>query len=269
MAKTNSTVARNEACPVTRVSARERHNERKNANYFNGDIVAERTKMNVHYHQIFRSDGTVENYQETIDRLLEEKKIVKHNFKPKSAIIDELVFDVNTDYFEQNGGYEFAEKFYEEAYRLAVKEVGSENYILSAVLHADEHNKAESERLCYDVFHYHLHIVYVPVAQKEIKWTKRAGPELAGKVKAVIPQINHTDKWPRIKVGRGYVNEYSKLQDRYFEHMKAAGFDGFERGERGSTAEHLDALEFKIRQDEKRVDALDERIEKREAQSET
>jgi prefoldin subunit 5 len=268
MAKTNFTVVRNEACPVTRVSVRERHNERKNENYFNGDVVPERSEMNVHFHRNFRPDGTPESYQETIDRLLEEGTIVKRNFKPKSAIIDELVFDVNTDYFERNGGYEFAKRFYEEAYRLAVKEVGDERYILSAVLHADERNKALSDALGHDVFHYHLHVVYVPVVRKEIKWTKRAGPELAGKVKAVIPQVNHTDKWPRIKVGRGYVNEYSKLQDRYHDHMKAAGFDGFERGERGSTAEHLDVLDFKIQQDERRLEALDRQGEKKEARIE-
>jgi hypothetical protein len=256
MAKSNFTVVRNEACPSSRVSAREGHNERKNKNPLNADIVPERAALNVHFHQNFTPDGTVETYQQTIDRLLDEKKIVKHNFKPKSAIIDELVFDVNTDYFEQNGGYEFAKKFYEEAYRLAVKEVGSEDYILSAVLHADERNKALSEHLGRDVYHYHLHVVYVPIVTKEIKWTKRAGMELAGKVKATIPQVNHTDKWPRIKVGRGYINEYSKLQDRYFGHMRAAGFDGFERGERGSTAEHLEVLEFKSQQEQKRAEAL-------------
>ena len=254
---------RNESCTTARVSVREHHNERKNENYFNADIVPERAGLNMHFHQNFHPDGTVESYQETIDRLLAEGKIVKHNFKPKSAIVDELVFDVNTDYFEQNGGYDFAKRFYEEAYRLAVKEVGSEDYILSAVLHADERNKAESERLGYDVFHYHLHVVYVPVVQKELKWTKRAGPELAGKVKAVIPQINHTEKWPRIKVGRGYINEYSKLQDRYHEHMKAAGFSDLQRGERGSTTEHLEVLDYKIQQDKKRLDALDRQTEKK------
>jgi chromosome segregation ATPase len=113
-----------------------------------------------------------------------------------------------------------------------------------------------------------LHVVYVPVVTKEIKYTKRAGAELAGKVKEVITQINHTDKWPRIKVGRGYINEYSKLQDRFYEHMKAADFDGFERGERGSSAEHLDVLDYKIQQDNLRLDVLDERVEKKEAKLE-
>jgi hypothetical protein len=246
----------------------EGHNDRRSVNPMNADIVQERTAMNVYYHRNFTPNGEVETYHQTIDRLLAEKKIVKHNFKPKSAIVDEFVLDVNSEYFERNGGYEFAKKFYEEAYRYAVKEAGSENYIVSAVLHADERNKELSERLGRDVYHYHLHVVYVPVVEKEIKWTKRAGPELVGKVKEVIPQINHTDKWPRKKSGRGFINEYSKLQDRYHAHMTAAGYADLVRGERGSTAEHLDVLDFKIQQDNRRLADLDNQVKKKEARSE-
>ena len=39
--------------------------------------------------------------------------------------------------------------------------------------------------------------------------------------------------------------------------MKVAGFDGFERGERGSTREHLEVLDYKIQQDKKRAADLD------------
>ena len=84
-----------------------------------------------------------------------------------------MVFDVNSAYFERNGGYAYAKRFFEEAYRLAVKEAGGEEYILSAVMHADERNRALSEQLGRDIYHYHLHVVYVPVVEKEVKWTKR------------------------------------------------------------------------------------------------
>ena len=50
----------------------------------------------------------------------------------------ELIFDVNSAYFYNHGGYEFAKQFYEDAYKAAVEIVGSEQYILSAVMHADE-----------------------------------------------------------------------------------------------------------------------------------
>ena len=268
MTKTHKTFIRNNSYTTGKVSFVEGHNERKNKNPINADVVPERADMNVHYHQNFTPGGTPETYHQTIDRLLDERKIVKHNFKPNSAIIDDFILDINTSYFEENGGYEFAKKFYEEAYRYAVSEVGSEDYILSAVLHADERNKDISEQLGRDIYHYHLHVVYVPVVQKELKWTKRAGEDLAGKVKEVIPQINHTEKWPRKKTSRGYINEYSKLQDRFYEHMKAAGFDGFERGERGSTAEHLDVNTFKRQQEEKKLVIVSEQVEKKEARLE-
>jgi hypothetical protein len=84
-------------------------------------------------------------------------------------------------------------------------------------------------------------------------------PELARKLKEVIPQISQSNKWPlRVPVERDgktiMLNSYSLLQDRYFEHMRAAGFDGFERGEHGSTAEHLDVLDYKIKQDTARAE---------------
>ncbi len=56
---------------------------------------------------------------------------------------------------------------------MAVAEVGDEKYILSATMHADERNKALSEQLGKDVYHYHLHVVYIPVVQKEILYSKQ------------------------------------------------------------------------------------------------
>jgi hypothetical protein len=233
------------------------------------DIDQSREHLNIHFRQNLREDGTPETYGETFDRLLSSGAVSEKWLKPDSKLVDELVFDVNTDYFEQRGGYDYAVQFFTEAYRLAVKEVGSEDYILSAVLHADERNKALSEQLGRDVYHYHLHVVYVPVVQKEVYYQKtNKNLELAGKLKEVIPQISHSKKWPKIKTDKGLVNSYSLLQDRFYEGMVAAGFDGFERGERGSTKEHLDVLDYKIQQDEKRLDVLDKQVEKKTAQVE-
>jgi prefoldin subunit 5 len=274
MAKTNFTVVRNAAYRGGDFKTRQRHNERENESYQNGDVVLERSNLNVQFQQNLSPDGAPETYEQTFNRLLETGAIVKKGLKADAKLFDELVFDVNTDYFEQNGGYDYALKFYAEAYRLAVAEVGGEEYIISAVMHADERNKALSEQLGRDVYHYHLHVVYVPVVQKEVYYQKsNRNAELAGKLKEVIPQISHSKKWPKIKTADEHgktrlVNSYSLLQDRYFEQMKSAGFDGFERGERGSTAEHLDVIDYKIQQDEKRLEVLDERIEKKEARVE-
>jgi hypothetical protein len=272
MSKTNFTVVRNDGFMRGSFETRYRHNERQNETYGNGDIDQSREPLNIHFRKNLREDGTPETYGETFDRLLAEKKISEKWLKPDSKLVDELVFDVNTDYFENHGGYDYAVQFFTEAYRLAVKEVGSEDYILSAVLHADERNKALSEQLGYDVYHYHLHVVYVPVVEKREYFRKKKGePENAErKLKEVYQQISHAKKWPmRVPVERDgktiVLNSYSLLQDRYFKHMREAGFDGFERGECGSTKEHLDVLDYKIQQEKKRLDGLELQAEKKEA----
>ena len=61
-----------------------------------------------------------------------------------------------------------------------VEIVGGEQYILSAVMHADERNRAMSEALGEDVYHYHLHVVYIPVVEKQILWSKRCKDEAPG-----------------------------------------------------------------------------------------
>jgi hypothetical protein len=163
MAKNHFTVVRNQGYGGGEFRTRERHNERKNESYHNGDVIPERANLNVHYHQNFRADGTPERYEESYKRLLAEGKISEKWLKLDSKIFAELIFDVNTEYFENHGGYDFAKRFFDEAYRLAVKEVGDEDYILSAVLHADERNKALSEKLGRDVYHFHLHVVYCQI----------------------------------------------------------------------------------------------------------
>ncbi|WP_420852781.1 plasmid recombination protein [Sporolactobacillus pectinivorans] len=152
--------------------------------------------------------------------------------------------------------------------------------MLSAVMHADERNRALSEQFGRDVFHYHMHVVYIPIVDKEIKWSKRCTDSaLVGTTKEIIKQVSHSKKWPKLKrLDKGgkpvlskngktiLVNSYSLLQDRFFEHMRAAGYTDFERGERGSTAEHLDVLDYKIQQEEASSDALNQSIEKKQAQ---
>ncbi|MCL1821089.1 MAG: plasmid recombination protein [Oscillospiraceae bacterium] len=272
MAKTkvNSTVVRNAGYDKGGFSIRERHNERKNESYHNGDIVTERSELNINLLRRLHVDGTPFTYQQSYEKMLAEGTIVERGLKPDAKVFAELVFDVNTDYFEQNGGYDFAVKFYEEAFNLAIKEIGGTEYILSAVLHADERHSALSEQLGYDVYHYHLHVVYVPVVQKEILWSKRTKDKsLVGKVKEVIPQVSHSKKWPiRVPVERDgkiiNVNSYSLLQDRYNEHMRAAGYD-VERGERGSTREHLEVDEYKRQQEQKKLAVVSAQVEKKEA----
>jgi regulator of replication initiation timing len=258
MSKIHRSVVRNQAYSRDKVVNHERHNERKNENYHNGDVDLSRSHMNVHFK---RCD---EPYLQQFDKLVEDGIISTRGLKPTAKIIDEMIFDVNTEYFESHGGYDYAKSFFEEAYRLAVKEVGDEKYILSAVMHADELNKEVSERLGYPVYHYHLHVVYVPVVDKEIKWSKRCKDKsLVGTVKEQIKQVSHSKKWGEFEYDDcgQRIYSYSLLQDRYFEHMQSAGFTGFERGKRGSTTKHLSVAEYKTKQEQERLSALEQQTE--------
>ena len=268
----NKCVVRNAQYRRGGLSVRQRHNERQNADYTNDDIVKERAEYNTHFKQ---AQGS---YEQMFNALLEAKTISTRGLGKDPFIVDELVFDVNSAYFENNGGYEYAKSFFEEAYHCAVKEIGGEQYVLSAVMHADERNRALSEQLGFDVFHYHLHVVYVPVVDKEIYFKKNnKDPELAGKLREVIKQVSHSKKWPKLKqlddsgeVKRNdkgkaiLVNAYSLLQDHFHDHMKEAGYTDFERGERGSTAEHLTVLEYKTQQETERAAAMTAVVEQKQ-----
>ena len=257
MSKVNRTVVRVQSCARDKVSHMERHNERKNEHYGNGDVDLSRANMNVHFK---KCEGT---YLQAFDKMVADGSISTRGHKKdgSSDILNELIFDVNTEYFESGGGYEYAKSFFESAYQMAVNEAGGEQYVLSAVLHADERNKALSEKLGHDVYHYHLHVVFIPVAPKEIKWSTRCkDPALVGTVKETVMQVSNSKKWrsdyEMDENGKqNLVYSFSLLQDRYYDHMKAAGFEGFERGERGSTTEHLSVLEYKAKQETKRADS--------------
>lgn len=268
MAKENFCVARVETRTRASVGKFERHIERKNESYENMNVDLSRTPMNVS----FKGCGE-QTYNEYLDELITAGTVSLKGLKPDATVFDEMIMDVNTDYFEQNGGYEYACRFYEEAFHFAEKIYGKDN-IISAVMHADELNVAMTQKYGRPIYHYHLHIMALPVVDKEVRWSKRCkDPELIGKVKEVIHQVSHSKKWRSEKAvdedGKPILNSkgkqiyhasYSVLQDKFFEHMQGAGFTGFVRGERGSTAENLTSLEYKIKQDQKRLAELSEQI---------
>ena len=61
---------------------------------------------------------------------------------------------------------------------------------------------------------------------------------------------------------------YSILQDELFNYMTEQGFKGFQRGEYGSTAEHLTSLQYQIKQDKERLEKLQKRIQKEQVKYE-
>ena len=113
-------------------------------------------------------------------------------------------------------------------------------------------------------------MVYVPVVEKQILWSKRCkDPALVGTVKETIMQVSHSKKWQsrpvldefgeplRTKTGKIVLKKsYSVLQDQYHDAMFAAGYTDVERGERGSTEEHLTTVQFKVMKEQEALDTL-------------
>ncbi len=268
MSRQNYSVARVETRTRESIGKYERHNERKNEHYGNMNVDLSRTPLNVH----FKDCGNL-TYNEYLDKLVADGKVSLRGLKKDAKIFDEMILDVNTDYFETHGGYEYAKQFYEEVYRFAVKLYGEDN-ILSAVLHADEINLALSDDYGKPVYHYHMHIVALPVVEKQVLWSKRCKDKsLVGTVKETIQQISHSKKWksPQAvdekdqpvfdKNGKPVlIPSYSILQDEFYEHMQNAGFNDFLRGERGSTAEYKNSLQYQIEKDKERLAGIEEKI---------
>ena len=236
--KTDMSCARVKTYTAAKIGASERHNERKNSDYGNVNVDPERIPYNVH----FKNSGE-SSYMDLLRELEDNGKISLRGLRPDANLFDEIVFDVNTMYFEKHGGYDYAKKFYEEAYRFAAEKYGGEERILSAVMHADEINKAASEELDKPVYHYHLHVIALPVVDKEIRYSKRCKDKsLVGTVKEVIHQISHSKFWEsrvpmrdeqgepilRKNGKQKFIPSYSVLQDEFFSHMTEHGFKDFE-----------------------------------------
>ena len=257
------TFARNQDLPtLDDVAKVQEHNEREKDSYSNQDIDTTQTYRNIHF------KAPTDSYTAMFDQMIADGIISTRGLKADAVKYGELIFDVNSAYFHNHGGYEYAKQFYTDAYKAAVEIVGGEQYILSAVMHADERNRAMSEALGEDVYHYHLHVVYIPVVEKQILWSKRCKDEsLRGTVKETIMQVSRSKKWDSKPVldegGNPKLNEkgkkilkssYSVLQDDFFNFMRNAGYTDVERGERGSTEEHLTVTQFKVQAEQQRLE---------------
>ena len=266
------TSVRNLAVSDKAVGNTQQHNEREKDSYRNPDIIPQRAVWNVHFKKPTAS------YTDLFAQLEADGTVSTRGLKPDATHYCELVFDVNSAYFDNHGGYEFAKQFYEDAYKAAVQIVGGEQYILSAVMHADEINRAMTEALGREVYHYHLHVVYVPVVEKQILWSKRCKDKaLVGTVKETVMQVSRSKKWaskPLLddagkpvlqKNGKPVLKKsYSILQDDFFNYMRSAGYTDVERGERGSTEEHLTVTQFKVQREQERLDSLTSQIDQKE-----
>ena len=272
MDKTNYSVARVETYTRTSVVKAERHNERKNKSYSNMNVDLTQTSKNVHYKKCKNT------YNEKLKEMIDDGEISLRGLKDNAKVFDEIIFDINSDYFEQNGGYEFAKVFYEKAFHFAEREMGTDN-IISAVMHADELNTALSEKYGKPIYHYHLHVIAIPVVEKEIKWSKRCKDKsLIGTTKEIINQVSHSKKWKSEQLTDNFgnpvydengkaklVKSYSLLQDRFFQYMSDSGYRGFIRGIKGSTKEHLSDLEFKIKKETEKLEKITNSVDEKQS----
>ena len=145
-------------------------------------------------------------------------------------------------------------------------------------MHADEKNIALTGEYGKPIYHYHLHVIAIPVVKKEIKYSKRTKDKtLVGKVKETIMQVSHSKKWKSQKALDNEGNEilnnkgkpiliksYSLLQDRFYKYMSDNGYKFFIRGEKGSTAEHLSDIEFKAKKGREKLDAITDKVKQQQ-----
>ena len=235
------------------------------------NVDLDQTPNNIHYK---RCETT---YNDKLKELIDIGQVSLRGLKKDAKLFDELIFDINSDYFEKHGGYEFAKEFYEKAFHFAEEEMGTDN-IISAVMHADELNTALTEEYGKPIYHYHLHVVAIPVVRKEVKWTKKCKDKsLVGTTKEIINQVSHSNKWKSDKATDSHGNtlynkngkailikSYSLLQDRFFKYMSDSGYKDFIRGVKGSQQEHLDDLQFKIKKDTERLESITNKVEEKE-----
>lgn len=185
-------IIRNEKYTLNQLSVLYRHNERKNTNYSNKDIILENGKNNYSikycpttYEKAFRDVKKQYNLQGKIKNI--------------SNVACEYIITASPDFFE-NLSQEEIKRYFESAYKFVCgfKNLG-EQYIISAKVHLDESTP-------------HLHLVYLPVVHTI---DKKSGND--------IEKLCCTDFWK----GK---NSYKYLQDNFYNYITKSGFD-LERGD--------------------------------------
>ena len=188
MAKNNKadmSCARVKKYTASDVSKAERHNERKNETYENMNVIVERIPFNVHFKK-----PTAPTYMEQLKQMETDGQVSLRGLRKDATLFNEIVIDVNTMYFERNGGYEYAKQFYEEAYHFIEEKFGADN-VISAVMHADEINVAASEELGKEVYHYHLHAMAKRKRDVQLKF--RVTPQEREMIETKMAQFGTTN----------------------------------------------------------------------------
>ena len=215
-------IIRNENHKMGAVHLIERHNERLNKNYSNKDIDLSRSHLNYHL-KLIQS----ETYHQEFERIRSQYNLLGNlrlTGEKQSNVMCEFLITSDKEFFERLGE-EKTKRFFSDAYDFVTLKVGGEQFIVSAVVHMDEKSP-------------HMHVSYIPVIKGK---DRKKNPCL---------RINCSEFWK----GR---DSYSKLQDEYYEFITSRGYF-LERGERGSTAEHLSVSEYKLKKTQEQISELTE-----------
>lgn len=217
-------IIRNENHKMGAVHLIERHNERLNKNYSNKDIDLSRSHLNYHLKKI-----QSETYHQEFERIRSQYNLLGNlrlTGEKQSNVMCEFLITSDKEFFDRLGE-EKTKRFFSDAYDFVASKVGGEQFIVSAVVHIDEKSP-------------HMHVSYIPVIKGK---DRKKNPCL---------RINCSEFWK----GR---DSYSKLQDEYFDYITSRGYP-LERGERGSTAEHLSVSEYKLKKTIEQISELTEQV---------
>ena len=241
-----------------------RHDFRKNNTYRNCHVDKTLSYRNV----IFKEpEGT---YTEDYEKMKNDGKVKEAGLKEDGCNILSTVIDVESKYFDND--YEKAKEFFALEYNVFKEKFGEEN-ILGAVMHADERYIDAGTGKEY--VHYHLHIVYVPVAIKEKRFsraTAKKDPELyerdsegnvimvteskkgkeqlvpLTKVKERVNQVSHTNCMAQRFETEDTRVAYQRLQDMVWEAVRER-FPDIERGEKKTNRAELETLEYSAKKE--------------------
>jgi len=207
----------------------ERHNKRLNKNYSNKDIDLSRSHLNYHLKLIHS-----ETYHQEFERIRSQYNLLGNlrlTGEKQSNVMCEFLITSDKEFFDKLGE-EKTKRFFSDAYDFVASKVGGEKFIVSAVVHMDEKSP-------------HMHVAYIPVIKGK---DRKKNPCL---------RINCSEFWK----GR---DSYSRLQDEYFDFITSRGYF-LERGEKGSTAEHLSVSEYKLKKTQEQISELTEQAAKIES----
>lgn len=183
-------IIRNENYKMGQLPYIYRHNERKNTNYSNKDIVKENGIKNYSIKNVNTS------YQKAFNNI-KEKYNLKGQIKKVSNVMCEMIITSDKEFFEKIGEEE-TKRYFQTAYDFVANYNNlGEKFIVSAKVHMDESTP-------------HMHIVYIPVVHTKNKKGNS------------INKIACSEFWK----GK---DSYKILQDKFYKCVTDNGFE-LERG---------------------------------------